>query len=87
MAHHKKSEELCTLETMPQGHFAFTSESVGEGHPDKLCDQVCDAIIDAIMEVDSKASAVLEACAKGQHVSIKLDVHTWQNSNARKGVY
>jgi S-adenosylmethionine synthetase len=68
MAHHKKSEELCTLETMAQGHFAFTSESVGEGHPDKLCDQVCDAIIDAIMEVDPKASAIIEACAKGQHV-------------------
>lgn len=27
------------------GHFLFTSESVGEGHPDKICDQVSDAIV------------------------------------------
>ena len=29
--------------------FIFTSESVSEGHPDKLCDQVSDAILDAIL--------------------------------------
>ena len=30
----------------------FTSESVTEGHPDKICDQISDAILDAIMEKD-----------------------------------
>ena len=30
----------------------FTSESVTEGHPDKMCDQISDAILDAIMEKD-----------------------------------
>lgn len=30
----------------------FTSESVSEGHPDKLCDQVSDAVLDAILEQD-----------------------------------
>ena len=30
----------------------FTSESVTEGHPDKICDQISDAIVDAIMEKD-----------------------------------
>ena len=30
----------------------FTSESVTEGHPDKICDQISDAILDAIMEQD-----------------------------------
>jgi S-adenosylmethionine synthetase len=30
--------------------FLFTSESVGEGHPDKLCDQVSDAVLDAFFE-------------------------------------
>jgi S-adenosylmethionine synthetase len=32
--------------------YLFTSESVTEGHPDKLCDQVSDAVLDAIMEKD-----------------------------------
>ena len=30
----------------------FTSESVTEGHPDKMCDQISDAVVDAIMEQD-----------------------------------
>ena len=33
-------------------NYLFTSESVTEGHPDKICDQVADAILDAIMEKD-----------------------------------
>ena len=32
----------------------FTSESVTEGHPDKICDQISDAIVDAIMEKDPR---------------------------------
>ena len=35
--------------------FLFTSESVTEGHPDKICDQISDAVLDAILEQDSKA--------------------------------
>jgi S-adenosylmethionine synthetase len=33
----------------------FTSESVTEGHPDKMCDQISDAILDAILEEDPNA--------------------------------
>ena len=33
-------------------HYLFTSESVTEGHPDKICDQVSDAVLDAILEQD-----------------------------------
>jgi len=33
----------------------FTSESVSEGHPDKLCDQISDAILDAVISKDKKA--------------------------------
>lgn len=33
----------------------FTSESVTEGHPDKICDQISDAIIDKVMEKDSNS--------------------------------
>ncbi|MBF8249349.1 MAG: metK, partial [Bacteroidetes bacterium] len=39
----------------------FTSESVSEGHPDKVCDQISDAILDAILEQDSKARVACES--------------------------
>ena len=42
----------------------FTSESVTEGHPDKLCDQVSDAILDAILAQDPKAHVAYECAAK-----------------------
>ncbi len=41
----------------------LTSESVTEGHPDKLCDQVADAILDAILAKDPHARVACEACA------------------------
>lgn len=41
----------------------FTSESVTEGHPDKLCDQISDAILDAILEKDPKAHVACEVTA------------------------
>ncbi|XP_002160067.1 S-adenosylmethionine synthase [Hydra vulgaris] len=44
--------------------FLFTSESVGEGHPDKLCDQVSDAILDAHLEGDPNAKVACETLAK-----------------------
>ncbi len=37
---------------MAEETFLFTSESVNEGHPDKLCDQVSDAVLDACLEQD-----------------------------------
>lgn len=48
----------------PDSHFLFTSESVGEGHPDKLCDQVSDAVLDAHLEQDPNAKVACEAVAK-----------------------
>ena len=38
----------------------FTSESVTEGHPDKICDQVSDAVLDAILEKDPLARVACE---------------------------
>jgi len=40
--------------------YLFTSESVTEGHPDKICDQVADAILDAIMEKDPMGRVACE---------------------------
>lgn len=44
-------------------HYLFTSESVGEGHPDKLCDQVSDAILDACLTLDPNAHVACETFA------------------------
>ena len=44
--------------------FLFTSESVSEGHPDKISDQISDAILDAIIEVDPKARVACETMVK-----------------------
>ena len=40
--------------------FLFTSESVTEGHPDKICDQISDAVLDAIYEKDNMARVACE---------------------------
>ena len=47
----------------------FTSESVSEGHPDKLCDQVSDAILDSALLEDSKARVACEALVKSEEGS------------------
>ena len=51
-------------------HYLFTSESVTEGHPDKICDQVSDAVLDAILEQDPQGRVACEttACTGMIHV-------------------
>lgn len=44
--------------------FLFTSESVGEGHPDKMCDQISDAILDAHLQQDPNAKVACETISK-----------------------
>ena len=48
----------------------FASESVGEGHPDKLCDQISDGIIDACFRIDPNAKVAMETAVKTGMVSI-----------------
>ena len=43
---------LCDHSLSEEGAFMFTSESVGEGHPDKICDQISDAVLDAHLKQD-----------------------------------
>ncbi len=45
---------------MPKGNFLFTSESVTEGHPDKIADQISDAVLDEIMRQDPKGRVACE---------------------------
>ena len=45
---------------MLKGNYFFTSESVTEGHPDKVCDQISDAVLDDIMRVDQRGRVACE---------------------------
>lgn len=59
------------MTTPPDGDvFLFTSESVGEGHPDKICDQISDAIVDACLEADPHSRVACEAAVKGDMVVV-----------------
>ena len=49
---------------MPLKDFLFTSESVSEGHPDKMCDQISDAVLDALLAEDPNSRVALESLAK-----------------------
>ena len=49
---------------MPLKDFLFTSESVGEGHPDKMCDQISDAVLDALIAEDPNSRVALESLIK-----------------------
>lgn len=54
----------------------FTSESVTEGHPDKLCDQVSDAVLDAILTQDPMARVACETCATTGMVMVMGEITT-----------
>lgn len=54
----------------------FTSESVTEGHPDKVCDQISDAILDAILEQDSEARVACETVATTGMVLVVGEITT-----------
>jgi S-adenosylmethionine synthetase len=56
--------------------FLFTSESVGEGHPDKLCDQVSDAILDACLAQDPYSKVGIEAATKTGFVMVLGEIST-----------
>jgi S-adenosylmethionine synthetase len=56
--------------------YRFTSESVTEGHPDKLCDAVSDSILDAILEQDPKARVACESLAKTGMVVVAGEITT-----------
>lgn len=56
--------------------YLFTSESVTEGHPDKLCDQISDAVLDAMMEKDPNARVACETCCTTGVVMVMGEIST-----------
>ena len=58
------------------GHYLFTSESVTEGHPDKVCDACADSILDAILEQDPEARVACEVCTTTDFVLVMGEITT-----------
>jgi len=56
--------------------FLFTSESVNEGHPDKICDQVSDAVLDACVAGDENSRVACETCCKTGMIMIFGEITT-----------
>ena len=54
----------------------FTSESVTEGHPDKVCDQISDAVLDAVLSHDPASRAAIECCATTGMVLVMGELST-----------
>src|SRR6266436_6996408 len=64
---------------MPLKDFLFTSESVSEGHPDKMCDQISDAILDAIIAEDTSCRVACETLVKTGMVVVAGEITSTAN--------
>ena len=56
--------------------FTFTSESVSEGHPDKVCDYISDSVLDACFEQDPRSRVACETLVKSDHVVLAGEITT-----------
>jgi S-adenosylmethionine synthetase len=64
-----------------QEDFEFTSESVSEGHPDKVCDQISDTILDLFMEKDSSSRVACETLATTNRIVLAGEINLKKNKN------
>ena len=55
---------------MPRASYLFTSESVSEGHPDKVCDRISDAVVDAYLTAEPHSRVAVETLATTNRVVI-----------------
>ena len=59
---------------MRQGEYVFTSESVSEGHPDKVCDRISDAIVDAYLAADASSRVAVETLCTTNRIVVAGEV-------------
>ena len=69
------------IKKLPENHFYFSSESVTEGHPDKICDSISDCILDACLSSDPNAKVACETVAKSNMILIAGEITTTANFN------
>jgi S-adenosylmethionine synthetase len=57
-----------------RNHYIFTSESVSEGHPDKVCDQISDSVVDLMLAANPHAHIAVETLATTNHITLAGEV-------------
>jgi S-adenosylmethionine synthetase len=65
-----------TIEDLSEHEFLFTSESVTEGHPDKICDQISDGVLDAVIGADPNARVACECLVNTGLVVVAGEIST-----------
>ena len=66
---------------MARKDYIFTSESVSEGHPDKICDRISDAVLDACLQQDKNSRVACEVMVKNNNVILAGEISTKANIN------
>lgn len=61
---------------MRKGNYVFTSESITEGHPDKICDQISDSVVDSIIQSDPSARIACETMAGNGFILVTGEITT-----------
>ncbi len=72
----KEQVQVSNTTFMSSPHYFFTSESVSEGHPDKMCDQISDAVLDAILDQDPNARVACETATTTGLVLVMGEITT-----------
>jgi S-adenosylmethionine synthetase len=74
--HFSGGSRFMTTTFMSSAKLLFTSESVTEGHPDKLCDQIADSVLDACLEQDPQSRVACEVATKTGYVMLLGEITT-----------
>ena len=69
------------MQNQEDSHYFFSSESVTEGHPDKICDRISDSILDACLSQDPHSKVAMETVAKSNMILLAGELTTSANIN------
>ena len=69
------------MQSPEESHYFFSSESVTEGHPDKICDIISDSILDACLSQDPNSKVAMETVAKSNMILLAGEITTSANIN------
>ena len=67
--------------------YLFTSESITEGHPDKICDQIADSILDEALRQDPESKMAVEATIKDDFVLVYGEAKACERCDQRNWLY